>query len=150
MVEDLERVCASAVGEGVSAAALMGRDGQPVAVAGTLSATDLHALAGLVTQSLKGDALASSLFAGESFDVTLDHRMASIRVAARCVFVVVISRAMTPSALARAAELHFQTEQIVGGIPFAPPSGSSGAGSAGPAALPVIELGVTPGVKPRN
>ncbi len=152
MSREFEVACAHAVGDGVTAAALIDREGNAVAIAGALTATDLRAIACLVSQSLKGDDLASSLFAGENFQFAFDQQTVSIRVAARCVFVAVVIAAETPATHARAAALHRETERIVramAGDALGPPLGS-GSGGAGPAELPAIELGVTPGVRRRN
>ena len=47
--------CAHAVGGGITAAALIDRDANVVALAGTRADTDLRAIVGVLSESLKGD-----------------------------------------------------------------------------------------------
>ena len=147
-----DHACAHAVGGGITAAALIDRDAKVVALAGTLADTDVRAIVGVLSQSLKGDELARVVFAGASFEFALDQQTVSIRVAARCVFVVVVISDASVATELRAESLHLETERIVRelfGDERSPPRGPDSGGSAsGPAELPLLELGVTPGVKP--
>ena len=116
------------------------------------SVADVRAIVGVLSQSLKGDELARVVFAGASFEFALDQQTVSIRVAARCVFVVVVISDASVATELRAESLHLETERIVRelfGDERSPPRGPDSGGSAsGPAELPLLELGVTPGVKP--
>jgi hypothetical protein len=146
-----ERACAHAVGGGIIAAALIDREANVVALAGTLADTDVRAIVGVLSESLKGDELARVLFAGGRFEFALDQQTVCVRVAARCVFVAVVISDASVATDRRAESLHLETERIVRelfGDELSPPRGPGSGGSAsGPAELPLLELGVTPGVK---
>lgn len=143
---------ARAVDDVVEAAALLDRDGNVVAAAGALTDDDLRAIAGVLTHSLKGEALATRLLDGELYWFDLDDRAVSVGVAGQCVFVVTVFSQASESARARATRLNQQIGAIARALQAdvvdVPPPRDSGGTPSGPAQLPVIELGVTVGRKP--
>jgi hypothetical protein len=131
----------------VVALALLDRNGNTVALAGSIAEEEAMPLAAIVLHELKGDELAARLFEGEVLSARLGDRAVAVAVARRQLFVVAVLPAISPAALERvrairdrvAAMLADETDED---IP-PPRTGGGGGGGAGPAELPLIELGVT-------
>jgi hypothetical protein len=103
------------VGDGVDGAALVERDGNVVAVVGTLAEEEAMPLAALVMYRLKSGDLASRMFAGEILSLSLDDRDVAVGVAKRQLFVVAVLGASTPATLARVRRRGWRVLQ--GGAP---------------------------------
>src|SRR4051794_7831217 len=67
-----------AVDSGLAAAAILDRDGNAIAVAGALADDEVRPIAGVVTHCLKGEDLATRMFAGEMVSFPLDDRDVSV------------------------------------------------------------------------
>lgn len=136
-----------ALGEGMDAALVMGRDGRVVARAGAFNPEDELAVAGVVTRGFRGASLVGRLLRGETVAFVLGEREVSVAVAARCVFLVLgyqrASCALTGKAMAAARE---RAEDIVRDlVRVARPRQRSGGGgpSSPPDELQLVEIGVT-------
>ena len=143
----------SAVADGLAAVALVDRDGETIGLAGGITDEEAMPLAALVMYRLKAEDLAARLFAGEIISVALDDRDAAVGIARRQLFIVAILKASTPELLAIVSELR---EALAARLSpgddedFAPWGTRGGGSGSGPAALPLIELGVTVPRKDRN
>jgi len=132
-----------AVTRGLAAAAVLDRDGTLIARAGDLSDDDIRALAGALTESLKGENLAERLFVGEMIDVSLDDRGALLGIAGRAVFVVAVLGVVPRLTAARnlRVEVEAEVERVLSLTPtvrIVPPSNPDDGGStSGPAHMPV-------------
>jgi len=133
-----------AVAQGVAGAALVDRDGNTIGLAGEMTYETAKPLATLVLYRLKSADLAKRLFAGEVVSLDLDGREIAVGIARRQLFVV--ATIATPDQLALVAELRDDVATALApDDPRAPHlwrPGGGGSGS-GPAALPLIERGVT-------
>lgn len=141
-------VLASAVADGLIAAALVDRDGRAVGLAGAITEAEAMPLAALVMYRLKGPDLSARLFAGEILCLELDDRHVAVAVAKRQLFVVAILAAATPAQVELVRELRDQVtgmlhDQTAAASGLPPWSGGSGGSGSGPAELPLIELGIT-------
>jgi hypothetical protein len=134
-----------AVAEGLVAAALVDRDGNTIDLAGEITDDEAMPLAAVVMYRLKSADLAARLFAGEIVALDLDGRDVAVGIARRQLFIVVVLPALVPTALALVAELRDAVAARLPGDTTVPPPWRTGGGDsgAGPAELPVIELGVT-------
>ena len=132
-----------AVEDGLSAAALVDRNGNTVALAGALEADIAMPLAALVMYRVKTDDLASRLFAGEVVSVTLDDREVAVGVARRQLFVVaVLGHAMHE----RVRELRDDISRMLidaQGMKLPPSTRGGGDSGPDPAELALAEYGVT-------
>lgn len=140
------RLLQQAVAEGLVAAALVDRDGNTIDLAGEITDEEAMPLAALVMYRLKSADLAARLFEGEIIALDLDGRDVAVGVARRQLFIVVVLPAIVPTALALVAELRDAVAaRLPPGDATSPPPWRTGGGDsgAGPAELPVIELGVT-------
>lgn len=147
---ELEEAVVRAVECGLDAAALLDRDGNMLASAGDLDIHEPRAIAAFITHSLKGEALATRLFGGEIVPFELSGKHAMLGIAARSVFVIAIGQPETSNA---ARGLHDEVSRFITAMleltapPAEPPISGPPGSPSGPAQLPVIEFGVTPGVR---
>src|SRR5689334_4185185 len=104
-------------------------------------------LVAFVMYRLKSADLAARLFDGEILALSLDNRDVAVGVAKRQLFVVAVLGATTPATLERVRDLREEVERTLAhasGGDMAPlGSSGTGGGGAGPAELPVVELGVS-------
>ena len=147
MDRQLTALLARSVADGLSGAALVDRNGNSVALSGAIAEEEAMPLAALVMYRLKSGDLASRLFAGEILTLSLDDRDVAVGVAKRQLFVVAVLGDSTPAMLARVRDLRDDVERMLANTmeDLGPPPRSDGAGGSGsgPAALPLIELGLT-------
>jgi hypothetical protein len=134
------------MGDGLDGAALVDRNGNVVALAGSIAEEEAMPLVALVMYRLKSGDLASRLFAGEVISLALDERGVAIGVAKRQLFVVVVLGVSTPNTLTRVQELRDAVARILADemASATPPwSRGSGGSESGPAELPLVEFGIT-------
>lgn len=142
-IESLKR----AVDDGLTAAALVDRDGNTIACAGEITNETAMPLVALVMYRLKSEDLAPRLFAGEILQLELEERMVAVAVAKRQLFVVA-TFAVGTAATRIVRELRDDVARLLvravaeGAAPTWGGGGTGGSGS-GPAELPLIELGIT-------
>jgi hypothetical protein len=135
-----------AVEDGLSAAALVDRNGNTVALAGALEADIAMPLAALVMYRVKTDDLASRLFAGEVVSVTLDDREVAVGVARRQLFVVAVLGAPTSAMHERVRELRDDISRMIidaQGVGVPPRSRGGGDSGPDPAELALAEYGIS-------
>ena len=145
-VMELTTVLTHAVEDGLSAVALVDRDGNTIGLAGAIADDEAMPLAALVMYRLKSDDLASRLFGGEIVSLTLDDREVAVGIARRQLFVVAVLEASTPAMIALVRELRDDVARMLSTNEVEPPppwSGGRGGSGSGPAELPLIELGIT-------
>jgi hypothetical protein len=92
---------ARSIGDGVNGAALVDRNGNAVAIAGSIAEEEAMPLAALVMYRLKSGDLASRMFAGEILSLALDDRDVAVGVAKRqlCVGEATAVRGRDPRSL---------------------------------------------------
>jgi len=135
-----------AIDGGLSAAALADRDGNTIGLAGDITEEEAMPLAAIVMFRLKSDDLSARLFAGEILTLALDDREIAVGVAARQLFVVAVMKVATPALLEVVERLRTTVAgSLLASDPPRPllwPRNRGGSGS-GPAALPLVEFGIT-------
>lgn len=137
-----------AIASGVAAAAILDHRGKALALAGELDPHEARAIVAHATHHL--DRAHARLLDGELLATSIAGRDARIGIAADSLFFVVVLPS-DPAAMSLVAldDLRADIEQIAKDAwaaaadvqPPPPPMGSGGA--SGPAALPLVELGVT-------
>ena len=134
-----------AIADGLDGVALVDRNGNAVATAGSLSDEVAMPLVALVLYRLKSDDLADRLFAGEVVVVPLDDREVAVAIARRQLFIVATKDPRLPDFEERVAALRdaVARELADNAAPVSPWTGGAGGSGSGPAELPVVELGIT-------
>jgi hypothetical protein len=127
-----------AIRDGLGGVALVARNGNVVALAGSIDEDEAMPLAALVMHRLEAPDLAARLFAGELLTLALDERDVAVAVAKRQLFVVAVVASSTPDTLRCVRELHASVERMLADAMVAPlPGGGSGSSGSGPAELPL-------------
>jgi hypothetical protein len=138
-----EGLLARAIGDGLDGVALVDRNGNAVATAGSLSGEIAMPMVALVLSRLKAADLADRLFAGEVVTLPLDEGEVAVAIARRRLFVVATRDPRLPQfeehvrALRDAVAAGLDDSN---GIPW---DGGAGGSGSGPAELPVVEIGIT-------
>lgn len=135
-----------AVADGLAAAAVADSFGKTLAIAGALDCAEVRQITGGVRYRPTSDGVGRRLLAGKMVALSRGGRNVCVGIAAQFVFVVVVFAEMTEASRERACALRRDVEQLLDetDVVGAPPWARGGGGSSsGPAALPVIEIGVT-------
>lgn len=141
-----------AVQTGLAGAAILDRDGTVVARAGSIADDTLDATARLLVRT-GSDALAPDLAdrltKGEVAGLTIDNTAVFVSVAGMCVFVIGVPHAGASHPQDDVYLLHRTVDDMLAGMLGRVDTslGSPPGAPSGPANLPVVELGVTPGVR---
>lgn len=145
MDRSLTTILERALNDGLLGAALVDRNGKLIAIAGSIDKDEAMPLAAYVMYRLKSADLADRLFAGEVLSLALDDRHVAVGIARRQLFLIAVLVASTPAILECVEQLRGAVASALAdssALQSEPWSGASGSGS-GPAALPLVEYGVT-------
>ena len=135
-----DRLLARAIAEGLEGVALVDRNGNAIATAGSLSDEIARPMVTLVLSRLKSEDLAPRLFAGEVVTVPLDDREAAVAIAKRQLFVVAVGSYRLQQLVAELCRIVTTALDDSDGVPW---DGGAGGSGSGPAQLPVVEIGIT-------
>jgi hypothetical protein len=127
---------------GLTAAALVDRQGNVIGLAGEISDEEAMPVVSLVLYREKSDDLTTRLFGGEILIRVLEDRAVAVGIAARQLFVVASMPRATPALIAVIEALRASVASALVDSAPPPPRGNGGSGS-GPAGLPLVEYGIT-------
>ena len=148
-----ESLVRAAVADGLAAAAVLDVDGKTLAVNGAVDDHEVRAIAAAISRCMEDPELLRRMLDGELVESALDERAIGIGIAARCVFVVVVTNHPLQAFRAASDKLHARVERKISEAraDFSgshPPHVGSDGSSSGPAQLPVVEWGITVRRKP--
>lgn len=135
-----EGVLARALQDGLTAAALVDRQGKVIALAGNISDEEAMPVVALVLYREKSDDLSARLFEGELLVRELDDRAVVVGIAARQLFVVAAITRATPELIEVVEQLRTNVAKaLVNDELVPPPTPASSNGNPAPAELSVID-----------
>lgn len=137
-----EGVLARALEDGLTAAALVDRQGKVIAIAGNIADEEAMPVVALVLYREKSDDLSARLFEGELLVRELEDRAVVVGIAARQLFVVAAMTSATPELIEVVEQLRATVAKALVNdelVPL-PPAPASSNGSPAPAELSVVDL----------